>query len=198
MFAYLYGKITLKTPTHVYVDCNGVGYFVNITLNTYSHIESNSTTKLFTHLVVREDAQVLYGFISEEEKNMFLHLISVSGVGPNTARLVLSSLTTQEFHKAIIQEDIRLIQSIKGIGPKSAQRLVLELKDKLKKNANPEILEAAQSGNSRSVITEEALAALNMLGFQKQQAEKAVQKALKDGIDIQSVEELIKLSLKNL
>lgn len=198
MFAYLHGKITLKTPTHVYLDCNGVGYFVNITLNTYSNIESNSITKLFTHLVVREDAQVLYGFISEEEKNMFLHLISVSGVGPNTARLVLSSLTTQEFHKAIIQEDIRLIQSIKGIGPKSAQRLVLELKDKLKKSANPDILDSSVSNNSRSIITEEALAALNMLGFQKLQAEKAVQKALKDGIDVQSVEDLIKLSLKNL
>ena len=198
MFAYLQGKITHKTPTHVYVDCNGVGYFVNITLNTYSHIELNASIKLFAHLVVREDAQILYGFISEDEKNMFLHLISVSGVGPNTARLVLSSLTTQEFHKAIIQEDIRLIQSIKGIGPKSAQRLVLELKDKLKKDANKDILDTSLSINSRSVITEEALAALNMLGFQKLQAEKAVQKALKDRIDIQTVEDLIKLSLKNL
>jgi Holliday junction DNA helicase RuvA len=198
MFAYLQGKITHKTPTHVYVDCNGVGYFVNITLNTYSQIEIDSITKLFAHLVVREDAQVLYGFISEEEKNMFLHLISVSGVGPNTARLVLSSLTTQEFQKAIIQEDIRLIQSIKGIGPKSAQRLVLELKDKLKKGLNTDILDSPSFSNSRSVITEEALAALNMLGFQKAQAEKAVQKALKDGNETQSVEDLIKLSLKNL
>jgi Holliday junction DNA helicase RuvA len=198
MFAYLHGKITHKTPTHVYIDCNGVAYFVNITLNTYSHIQLDSTIKLYAHLVVREDAQILYGFISEDEKNMFLHLISVSGVGPNTARLVLSSLTTLEFQKAIIQEDIRLIQSIKGIGPKAAQRLILELKDKLKKGINANDVELLLTNNNRSIITDEALAALNMLGFQKQQAEKAVQKALKDANETISVEDLIKLSLKNL
>jgi Holliday junction DNA helicase RuvA len=141
---------------------------------------------------------VLYGFFSEEEKNMFLHLISVSGVGPNTARLVLSSMSTYEFQKAIIQGDVRLIQSIKGIGPKSAQRLILELKDKLKKEPIPEGMDSQLLLGGQSVITEEALSALNMLGFQKAQAEKAVQKAIKDNQQIQSVEELIKLSLKNL
>lgn len=198
MFAYLTGKITYKTPTHVYLECNGVGYFVNISLTTFSQIETAENVKLFTHLVVREDAHVLYGFFSEEEKNMFLHLISVSGVGPNTARLVLSSMSTHEFQKAIIQGDVRLIQSIKGIGPKSAQRLILELKDKLKKEPIPEGMDTLLLHGSHSIITEEALAALSMLGFQKAQAEKAVQKAIKDNPQIQSVEELIKLSLKNL
>ena len=198
MFAYLNGKITYKTPTHVYLDCNGVGYFVNISLTTFSQIENTSIVKLFTHLVVREDAHVLYGFFSEEEKNMFLHLISVSGVGPNTARLVLSSMSVNEFQKAIIQGDVRLIQSIKGIGPKSAQRLILELKDKLKKEPIPEGMDSQLLQGGQSVITEEALSALNMLGFQKAQAEKAVQKAIKENQQIQSVEELIKLSLKNL
>jgi Holliday junction DNA helicase RuvA len=198
MFAYLNGKITYKTPTHVYLDCNGVGYFVNISLTTFSQIEQEEQVKLYTHLVVREDAHILYGFFSDEEKNMFLHLISVSGIGPNTARLVLSSLSTHEFQKAIIQGDVRLIQSIKGIGPKSAQRLILELKDKLKKEPVAEGIDALLPKDSHSVITDEALAALNMLGFQKAQAEKAVQKAMKDNHQIQSVEELIKLSLKNL
>ena len=198
MFAYLNGKITYKTPTHVYLECNGVAYFVNISLSTFSQIEKAENVKLYTHLVVREDAHVLYGFFSEEEKNMFLHLISVSGVGPNTARLVLSSMSTYEFQKAIIQGDVRLIQSIKGIGPKSAQRLILELKDKLKKEPIPEGMDSQLLQGGQSVITEEALSALNMLGFQKVQAEKAVQKAIKENQQIQSVEELIKLSLKNL
>ncbi|MEZ5053313.1 MAG: Holliday junction branch migration protein RuvA [Chitinophagales bacterium] len=198
MYAYLNGKITLKTPTHVYLDCNGIAFFVNITLHTFSQLEQNSTVKLFTHLVVREDAHILYGFISEEEKDMFLHLIAVSGVGPNTARLVLSSLTVQEFQKAIIQEDVRLIQSIKGIGPKSAQRLILELKDKLKKSPSSEGMEATLLQSHSSVMSDEALAALTMLGFQKPQAEKAITKVWKDNGNVQTVEDLIKLSLKNL
>ncbi len=198
MFAYLKGKITYKTPTHVYLECNGVAYFVNISLTTFSQIEKEENVKLYVHLVVREDAHILYGFFYEEEKNMFLHLISVSGVGPNTARLVLSSMSTHEFQKAIIQEDVRLIQSIKGIGPKSAQRLILELKDKLKKGSMPEGMDTLLIHGSYSLITDEAMAALSMLGFQKIQAEKAVQKAIKDNHQIQTVEELIKLSLKNL
>lgn len=198
MYAYLTGKITYKTPTHVYLDCNGVGYFIHISLSTFSQIEHTENIKLFTHLVVREDAHLLYGFYTEEEKNMFLHLISVSGIGPNTARLVLSSMSTQEFQRAITQENVRLIQSIKGIGPKSAQRLILELKDKLKKEPLQEGVDMPALTGSHAVMNDEALAALNMLGFQKIQAEKAVQKALKEGHPVQSVEELIKLSLKNL
>jgi len=198
MYAYLNGKVTLKTPTHVYLDCNGIGYFINISLNTYSMLESADQIVLYTHLVVREDAHILYGFYTEEEKSLFLHLISVSGIGPNTARLVLSSLSTHEFQKAIIQEDVRLIQSIKGIGPKSAQRLILELKDKLKKEPLQEGMDMLLTSGNLSVLTDEALAALSMLGSQKAQAEKAVQKASKEYPQVQSVEELIKLSLKNL
>jgi Holliday junction DNA helicase RuvA len=148
--------------------------------------------------VVREDAHLLYGFFTEEEKNLFLHLISVSGIGPNTARLVLSSMSAQEFHRAIIQENVRLIQSIKGIGPKSAQRLILELKDKLKKEPLQDSIEALSGHGIHSTVTDEALAALNMLGFQRLQAEKAVQKAMKENLSVLTVEELIKLSLKNL
>lgn len=197
MFAYLKGTITHKTPTHLYLECNGVGYFVNISLTTFSHIEPLNDVKLYTHLVVREDAHILYGFFTEEEKNMFLYLISVSGVGPNTARLVLSSLSVLEFQKAIISEDVRLIQSIKGIGPKSAQRLILELKDKLKK----EKMAGAVDDNfihSNTIVTEEALAALSILGFPKAQAEKAISKVMKENNSIRTVEELIKMSLKNL
>jgi len=197
MFAYLKGIITHKTPTHLYVECNGVGYFVNISLTTFSQVEPLNDVKLYTHLVVREDAHILYGFFTEEEKNMFLYLISVSGVGPNTARLVLSSLSVLEFQKAIISEDVRLIQSIKGIGPKSAQRLILELKDKLKK----EKMVGAVDDNfihSNTIVTEEALAALSILGFPKAQAEKAICKVMKENNSIRTVEELIKMSLKNL
>ena len=198
MLAYINGEITYKTPTHVYIEYNGVAYFVHITLNTFSQLENEKHAKLFTHLVVREDAHILFGFISEEEKNMFLYLISVSGIGPNTARLVLSSLSVQEFQKAIIQGDVRLIQSIKGIGPKSAQRLILELKDKLKKEPIAESIEHISTNQHVAVMNEEALAALTMLGFQKSQAEKAIAKAYNEKSNLQSVEELIKLSLKNL
>jgi Holliday junction DNA helicase RuvA len=198
MYAYLTGKITYKTPTHVYLDCNGVGYFIHISLSTFSQIEHAENIKLFIHLVVREDAHLLFGFCTEDEKSMFLHLISVSGIGPNTARLVLSSMSTQEFQRAITQENVRLIQSIKGIGPKSAQRLILELKDKLKREPMQDGMEMKAASGSHAVMNDEALAALNMLGFQKIQAEKAIQKALKESHPVQSVEELIKLSLKNL
>ncbi|MBK9330501.1 MAG: Holliday junction branch migration protein RuvA [Sphingobacteriales bacterium] len=198
MYAYLTGKITYKTPTHVYLDCNGVGYFIHISLSTFSQIEHTDNIRLFIHLVVREDAHLLFGFYTEDEKSMFLHLISVSGIGPNTARLVLSSMSTQEFQRAITQENVRLIQSIKGIGPKSAQRLILELKDKLKREPMQDGMEMKAASGSHAVMNDEALAALNMLGFQKIQAEKAIQKALKESHPVQSVEELIKLSLKNL
>ena len=195
MFAYLSGKLTYKTPTMVYVDCNGVGYQVHITLNTFSSLENKESVKLFTHLHVREDAQIIFGFYTEEEKQMFLHLVSVSGVGPNTARLILSSMTTNEFRSAIINEEVSLIQTIKGIGPKSAKRLVLELKDKMKSMEITNSIEPVTgSGNAR---IEEAIAALTMLGFAKPKSEKAVRNIWQNNSEA-TVEELIKLSLKNL
>lgn len=195
MFAYLNGKLAFKSPTQVHIDCNGVGYQVNITLYTYSDVELLESTKLYIYMHIREDLQVLYGFSTEQEKEMFIHLISVSGVGPNTARLILSSMTTNELANAIINEEVSLIQTVKGIGPKSAKRLVLELKDKMK---SFEIAESDTNVNeSANAVVGEAVAALTMLGFSKNQSEKTVLKLWKTN-SINNVEELIKLSLKNL
>lgn len=195
MFAYLSGKLTYKSPTQVYIDCHGVGYQVNITLYTYSDVELLEAAKLFIYMHIREDMQVLYGFSTEQEKEMFMHLISVSGVGPNTARLILSSMTTNELANAINNEEVSLIQTVKGIGPKSAKRLILELKGKVKS------INTAESGTivneSANAIVEESIAALTMLGFSKNQIEKTVLNLWKTNT-IKSVEELIKLSLKNL
>lgn len=195
MFAYLNGQLTYTSPTQVHLDCNGVGYLVHISLKTYSDIEKLKATKLFIHFHVREDAQILYGFSTPEEKQMFVHLISVSGVGPNTARLILSSMTTNELASAIIHEEVSLIQTIKGIGPKSAKRLVLELKDKVK-NIDSNDMEPSVTGSANAII-EEAISALTMLGFGKAQSEKVINKVWKTN-PVSSVEELIKLSLKNL
>lgn len=195
MYAYLNGKLTFTSPTEVYLDCNGVGYHVNITLNTYSHIEGHKEAKLYTYLHVREDAMILYGFSTPEEKEMFIHLISVSGVGPNTGRLILSSMTTNELQRAIIYEEVSLIESIKGIGPKSAKRLILELKDKLKSVHSGDI--ATIAGGTGSALLEEAVAALTMLGFARPKAEKVAGRILQSET-VNGVEELIKLSLKNL
>ena len=131
MYAYIKGKLTFKSPTQVYLECNGIGYLINISLQTYSEIEPLDDVKLYTQQIIREDAHTMYGFFSEDEKNMFNHLISVSGIGPNTARLMLSSMNSTEWINAIISEDVRLIQSVKGVGPKSAQRVIIELKDKV-------------------------------------------------------------------
>lgn len=199
MYAYIKGKLTYKSPTLVYIEANGIGYRLNISLQTFSQIEKLEETILYTQLIVREDAQLLYGFATEDEKNMFNHLISVSGIGPNTARLVLSSLSTPEIVNAIIYDDVRLIQSVKGIGPKSAQKVIIELKDKVKKES---IINQSSMPNttniSKTAIFDEALAALMMLGFSKVQSEKALQNVLKINPAISSIEELIKQSLKNL
>ncbi len=192
MIAYLKGEITFKSPTQVYIECSGVGYLVNISLQTYSKLEDKKKIKLFTHLYVREDAQILFGFFEEEEKAMFLLLISISGIGPNLGRLILSSMTTKELKKAIIYEEVSLIQTIKGIGPKSAKRLVLELKDKVTLEDD----HLLPSGNT--AYSDEALAALSMLGFPKQKSEQAIRRVLSSNPDVNSVEELIKMSLKNL
>lgn len=195
MYAYLHGKLTYKSPTEVYVECAGVGYHVQITLFTYSDIELVEEARLYTYLQVREDAMLLYGFSTEQERDMFRLLVGVSGVGPNTARLILSSMTTNELARAIINEEVSLIQTIKGIGPKSAKRLVLELKDKVGSMESAGPVKAA--AGSADQIAEEAVAALSMLGFSRSQSEKAVQQVRQSNSAL-SVEELIKLSLKNL
>jgi len=194
MYAYIDGKLTFKGPTYVVLEAAGIGYHINISLNTYSKLPSEERCKLYTWLHVKEDAHTLYGFIDEGEKRLFLHLISVSGIGPGTGRMILSSITPEEIQTAIVKGDLPLIQRIKGIGPKSAQRIILELQDKLKKEG----LESLTSIPQYNTAKDEALSALVMLGFAKNQAEKALDNILKQQGGTLSVEQLIKSALKSL
>ena len=193
MYEYLNGKLAHKAPTHVVIDVGGVGYHVHISLYTYSQIKDNEQCKLFISFQVREDAHTLFGFAEEGERRLFEHLISVSGIGPNTGRMILSSITPEEIQAAIIQGNVPVIQRIKGIGPKTAQRMVLELQDKLKKQG-PDALTAVHHQQS---VPEEALAALVMLGFVRAQAEKVLANVLQVNPEL-TVEALIKEALKKL
>jgi holliday junction DNA helicase RuvA len=192
MYAYLNGKFTAKTPAQVYLDVNGVGYEVNISLNTFSHIQHLEAGKLFTHLQIKEDGHVLYGFFEKTEKDMFLMLTAVSGIGAATARMMLSSLKPEEISRAIVQGNVKLLESIKGIGKKTAERLVLELKDKVNKQ-QPTGTFAAATGNS---LAQDALNALTALGITRQQAEQAVQKTINTEPDLSKLEDIIKKALK--
>ena len=192
MYAYLQGKFTYKSPAQVYIDVNGIGYEVNISLNTYSHILNLDQGKLFTHLQVREDAHVLFGFFDKQEKDMFLLLTGVSGVGTVTARMMLSSLKPEEVSRAILQGNIKLLESVKGIGKKTAERLVLELKDKMAKQPLDGIL-SVQIGNS---LEQDALNALTALGISRSQAENAIQKIILAEPSVLELEDLIKKALK--
>ncbi|MFD0939145.1 Holliday junction branch migration protein RuvA [Pedobacter boryungensis] len=194
MFAYIDGKLTFKCPTYIVVEAGGVGYHINISLNTYSALANTERCKVYTWLHVKEDAHTLYGFADEGERRLFLHLISVSGIGPTTCRMMLSSITPVEIQNAIIQADVALIQQIKGIGAKSAQRIVLELQDKLKKEGPDTLISMPLHNTTR----DEALSALIMLGFGKQVAEKAIDNALKKADQDLTVEQMIKIALKNL
>lgn len=194
MINHIKGKLTYKSPTHIVVEAGGVGYFINISLHTFSQIGDDEQILIYTHLNIREDAHVLYGFFDETERRLFTHLISVSGIGPNTARMMLSSISPLEIQDAIVRADVPLIQRIKGIGPKSAQRLVLELQDKLKKEGSDTLLSAPLNNTTR----DEALSALIMLGFAKNTAEKALDQVIKSEGTQLSVERLIKSALKNL
>ena len=194
MITHIDGKLVEKTPTYAIIDCGGVGYYINISLTTYSKLPSTERCKLYTHLAIREDAHVLFGFIDQAERQLFLHLISVSGVGPSTARMILSSLSAQEIHDAIINQQVGVLQAVKGIGAKSAQRIIVDLKDKLQKDGiTSELL-----FSSHNSLKEEALSALIMLGFAKNIAEKALDKVLKLATSEITVEQVIKLALKNL
>ncbi|RYG15479.1 MAG: Holliday junction branch migration protein RuvA [Chitinophagaceae bacterium] len=194
MYAYLSGDLTFKSPAMVYLDVNGVGYEVNISLHTWSAIQHLEKAKLYTWFQVKEDAHTLYGFADEGERRLFLHLISVSGIGPTTCRMMLSSITPVEIQNAIIQADVALIQQIKGIGAKSAQRIVLELQDKLKKEGPDSLISMPLHNTTR----DEALSALIMLGFGKQVADKALDNAIKKADQDLTVEQMIKVALKNL
>lgn len=194
MYAYIDGKLTFKNPAYVVVEAGGIGYHINISLNTYSALGDAERCKIYTWLHVKEDAHTLYGFADEGERRLFLHLISVSGIGPNTGRMILSSITPVEIQTAIIKADLPLIQRIKGLGAKTAQRLVLELQDKLKKEGADSLI----SMPSHNTAKDEALSALVMLGFAKQTAEKTIDQILKVSEGTLSVEQLIKHALKTL
>lgn len=193
MIAYIEGKFTYKSPTVVYVDVQGLGYELQVSLHTYSAIQHLESGRLYTHLQVREDAHVLYGFADITEKELFLELIGVSGIGAATARMMLSSQRPEEIRSAIATGNTRLLEGIKGIGKKTAERLVLELKDKMAKHAATPLITTV-SGNR---IEQEALIALTTLGIGRAQAENAVKKAILLN-NSASVEELIKLALKNI
>ncbi len=195
MFNHIEGKITDLQPTHVVIDCQGVGYHLNISLNTYSGIREAFTTtkKLLVHLVVREDVMILFGFIDEAERTLFRYLIQVSGVGPNTARMILSALQTGNIQQAIVNGNVGQLQSVKGIGAKTAQRIIVELQDKLgKEQFNEEIFPSRHNTNRQ-----EALSALIVLGFNKMQVEKALDRIIATGSE-QTSEELIRNALKVL
>ncbi|MCC7050822.1 MAG: Holliday junction branch migration protein RuvA [Bacteroidia bacterium] len=194
MLNHIDGKLVEKTPTHAVIDCGGVGYLLNISLNTFSKMPDSGNCKLLTYLAIREDAHVLYGFIDEAERILFKHLISVNGVGASTARVMLSSLNPTEIHEAIASGNANTLQRIKGIGAKSALRLIVELKDKLSKLGSFEDFSSALG----SVQKTEALSALQALGFAKPAAEKAIDKASKTMAGEMSVEQLIKTALKFL
>lgn len=193
MYAFISGKVTEKTPAYVVIDNHGIGYFINITLNTFTAIGEKEEVRLYTHTQILEDAHNLFGFYSQKERDLFELLISVSGVGCNTARLILSSLTVSELSNAIANDDAKTIQSVKGIGTKTAQRIVIDLKDKLKKiDVQTEIFSVPNN-----TIRAEALSALTILGFNKTAIEKALDKILQQNPDA-SVEALIKEALKIL
>ncbi|MFC0603824.1 Holliday junction branch migration protein RuvA [Winogradskyella pulchriflava] len=193
MITHLEGKLVEKNPTDIVIDCNGVGYFINISLHTFSQIPDREHLKLYTYLQVREDSHSLYGFSSKTEREIFKLLISVSGIGANTARTMLSSLTPEQVKEGIASEDVALIQSVKGIGAKTAQRVIIDLKDKVLKVYG--IDELSLTPNNRN--KDEALSALDVLGFNKKQSEKVVDRILKVQPDAQ-VEHIIKEALKNL
>jgi Holliday junction DNA helicase RuvA len=192
MYAYLQGKFTYKSPAQVYVDINGVGYEVNISLNTYSHIQLLEEGKLYTYLQIKEDGHILYGFFDKVEKDMFIMLIGISGVGAATARMMLSSLKPDEINRAIAQGNVKVLEGVKGIGKKTAERLILELKDKVGKIIS-DINIPITASNS---LQQDALNALIALGISRQQAETSVQKLILSEPSITNLEELIKKSLK--
>ncbi|GHA73820.1 Holliday junction branch migration protein RuvA [Pontibacter akesuensis] len=195
MIAYIDGKLTHKDPTYVIIETNGVGYQIKISLSTYSALPAGERCKLHTILNIKEDAHTLYGFATIAEKDAFLHLISISGVGPNTGLMILSSLSVEEIQQAIVREDVRTIQNVKGIGAKTAQRIILELKDKIKKEVL--LSDVSAPAASHNTNRAEALSALVTLGFARNVAEKTLDAIIKRESGSLSVEELIKFALKS-
>ena len=195
MIDYIKGEVAELTPATVTIDCNGVGYLAHISLQTYSAIGDNKTAKIYIYESVRQDAFVLFGFINKHEREVFMHLISVSGVGPATARVMLSSLSSKEVEAAIVSEDVNTLKSVKGIGAKTAQRIIVDLKDKIKFSDEGQLTNLAKV--AAPALEHEAVAALVMLGFPQVKSQKVVKTVIKE-IPGSTVEAIIKESLKRL
>lgn len=193
MITQIKGRLEEKSPTHVVIDCQGIGYEVNISLHTYSQLGQDENIKLFTHLQIREDSHILFGFFTPMERSVFRLLLSVSGIGSSTARTMLSSLEPQQIQRAIVNEDLATIKSIKGIGLKTAQRVLIELKDKMMSLFEGEEIQSF----ANNTIKEEALSALEVLGYSRKQSEKVIDNAIQAAPE-GSVEELIKAALNKL
>tara|TARA_Y100001934_G_scaffold269421_1_gene352881 strand:+ start:454 stop:1035 length:582 start_codon:yes stop_codon:yes gene_type:complete len=193
MITQISGRLIEKTPTYVVIECNGIGYMINISLQTFSLI-NDEACKLYTHLSVKEDSHTLYGFFNQNERHLFRNLISVSGVGPSTAQVILSTYSAEEIISFISSADVAAIQHVKGIGAKTAQRIIIDLKDKVAKGLpTSDIL--FQKDNT---IKQESLSALLALGFAKKGAEQKIEKVLKENPDIASVEDLVKMALSQM
>ncbi len=193
MITQIIGKLVEKNPTHLVIDCNGVGYEINVSLHTFSQIKDEELIRLYTHLHVKEDAHILYGFAEKSEREIFRKLISVSGIGTSTARIMLSSLSPKQVIEAILNEDAETIQSVKGIGKKTAQRVILDLKDKLDKTEEIDVISTPNHNSNKK----EALSALETLGYNRKVSEKVVTTILANKPS-SSVEDIIKLALKKL
>lgn len=193
MITHIQGRLVEKTPTEVVIDCNGVGYHINISLHTFSLLPEGENLKLFTFLQIKEDAHTLFGFVEKQERELFKLLISVSGIGANIARTMLSSLAPQQIIQAIASNDVATMQGMKGIGAKTAQRVILDLKEKVLKVYNLDEVSFVESNTNK----EEALSALEVLGFARKSAEKVIEKINRDTPNA-TVEDLIKQALKSL
>ncbi|MBR9919630.1 MAG: Holliday junction branch migration protein RuvA [Bacteroidetes bacterium] len=195
MIHYIQGKITYKSPTYLIVEAGGIGYKINISLNTYSSVQDKEELRILTYYYIKEDVHSLYGFASEEERTLFGLLLSVSGVGPSTTQTMLSTMNPEEIRAAIVGENASAIQKVKGIGAKTAQRIIIDLKDKILKGTDS-IPDLAASGNN--TIREEALSALLALGFSRAHVLRALNQVMKKHPEIRQVEEMIKLALRQL
>jgi Holliday junction DNA helicase RuvA len=193
MIAYIKGKLIEKNPTYAIIESGGLGYFVHISLHTYSQIPDQESVKLFTHFHVREDAQSLFGFSSQMEREIFRLLISVSGVGTATARVMLSSMAPEEIQQAIASDNVSLLKTVKGIGAKTAQRIIIDLRDKILKTYDIDVISTSIGNTAR----EEALSALDVLGFSRKQTQRIIDNIVRDNPNF-GLEELIKQALKNL
>ena len=197
MYEYITGKLAEATPTYAVIEAHGIGYFINISLKSYSEIEGKSEAKLYVHFIVREDQQTLFGFTTKLERELFRQLISVSGVGGNTARMILSTYSPRELQNIIATENAVLLKNVKGLGLKTAQKIIVELSGKMLEIGASDLMAVSAPTSSRPEAFDEALAALSMLGFQKSASEKVLNAIFKDNPQL-SVEDAIRTALKSL